>query len=145
MKVHVFILIGIVFIVLVGIVLASLKRRGDALANYYVNNYGQGMRQTRYHHIDLSDEDLEWLIWYYNDEVKTRYHKVAGGTLVERGSPFQIQILKDLRNRQLTDEQIDEIDMKLYQTMKLIQRYGPERYRQMDEMRQKLQRIRKYS
>ena len=141
MKVLVFILIGIVFIVLVWIILAALKRRGDALANYYVNNYGQGNLKTRYHHVDLSDEDLEWLIWYYNDEVKTRYHKVAGGTLVERGSQFQLQILRDLRNRQLTDEQIDEIDMKLFLTMRSIQRYSQERYQQMDEMRKKLKRI----
>ena len=113
---------------------------------YYVNHYGRKSQSDRYHLLKtISDEDLEWLFRFYNNEIRTRTHKTAGGMLVERPSPFQLQIERDLKNRRLSDEQIDELTLKLYKGMERIRRYDPERTRKMDDIRQQLQRIKKYS
>ena len=113
-----------------------------AASIYYVNHYGQKPQSGRTHPVsNLSDEELEWLLRFYDNEIKTRYHKVAGGMLVESGSSFQIQIERDLKNRRLSDEQIDELTRKLFEMMGRIERYDQERYRKMDDIRQKLKQL----
>lgn len=57
--------------------------------------------------------------------------------LVENASEFQLQIERDLKNRRLSNEQIDELTLKLLASMKRIERYDRDRYRKMDDMRQK--------
>ena len=86
-------------------------------------------------------EELDWLMRFYDNEIKTRYYKTAGGMLVENSSQFQIQVERDLKNRRLSDEQIDELTMKLLGSMERIERYDQERYQKMGEMRQKLIRL----
>jgi hypothetical protein len=61
--------------------------------------------------------------------------------LVENASDFQVQIERDLKHRQLSDEQIDELTLKLFKSMERIERYDRDRYRKMDGMRQKLKRL----
>ena len=113
---------------------------------YYVNNYGRKSQSDRYHPLKtISDEDLEWLFRFYDNEISTRTYRTAGGMLVERPSPFQLQIESDLKNRRLSDEQIDELTQKLYKGMERIRRYDPERTRKMEEIRQQLQRIKTVS
>ncbi len=138
----VIIVLVIVIAVLAAVLYISRKRRQAYSSIYYVNNYGQGSEKAQYHLInDLTDEDLEWLIRYYDNEIKTRYHKVAGGMLVENASEFQLRLERDLKNRRLNDVQIDELTMKLFESMKRIERYDRDRYRKMDDMRQKLKQL----
>ena len=120
----------------------SRKRRQTYSSIYYVNNYGRGSVKAQYHPVNnLTDEELEWLLRFYDNEIKTQYHKVAGGMLVENASDFQVQIERDLKHRQLSDEQIDELTLKLFKSMERIERYDRDRYRKMDGMRQKLKRL----
>lgn len=118
------------------------KRKHDYSSIYYVSNYGRGSRRIQYHTVNnLTDEELEWILRFYDNEIKTRYHKVAGGMLVENASGFQLQIERDLKNRRLSNEQIDELTLKLLASMKRIERYDRDRYRKMDDMRQKLKQL----
>lgn len=111
----------------------SRKRRQTYSSIYYVNNYGRESVKAQYHPVNnLTDEELEWLLRFYDNEIKTRYHKVAGGMLVENVSDFQVQIERDLKHRQLSDEQIDELTLKLFKSMERIERYDRDRYRKMD-------------
>lgn len=129
----------IVIAAIAGILYSSWKRQQAYSSIYYVNNYGRSSRSVRYHPVNnLTDEELNWLMRFYDNEIKTRYYKTAGGMLVENSSQFQIQVERDLKNRRLSDEQIDELTMKLLRSMERIERYDPERYQKMGEMRQKL-------
>ncbi len=136
----VLIVVGVIVIAAIaGILYSSWKRQQAYSSIYHVNNYGRSSRMVRYHPVNnLTDEELDWLFWFYDNEIKTRYHKVAGGMLVERSSQFQTQIERDLKNRRLTDEQIDELTLKLFNSMREIERYDQKRYQKMGEMRQKL-------
>ena len=136
----VLVIVGIIVLAAIaGILYSSWKRQQAYSSIYHVNNYGRSSRSVRYHPVNnLTDEELDWLMRFYDNEIKTRYHKTAGGMLVEKSSQFQIQVERDLENRQLSDEQIDELTMKLLGSMKRIERYDQERYRKMGEMRQKL-------
>ena len=136
----VLVIVGIIVLAAIaGILYSSGKRQQAYSSIYHVNNYGRSSRSVRYHPVNnLTDEELDWLMRFYDNEIKTRYYKTAGGMLVEKSSQFQIQVERDLENRQLSDEQIDELTMKLLGSMKRIERYDPERYRKMGEMRQKL-------
>jgi hypothetical protein len=129
----------IVMAVIAGMLYFFWKKRQAYSSIYYVNNYGRSSRPVRYHPVsNLTDEELGWLMRVYDNEIKTRYHKTAGGMLVENASQFQIQVERDLKNRRLSDEQINELTMKLLGSMERIERYDPERYQKMGEMRQKL-------
>ena len=143
----VLVIVGIIVIAAIaGILYTTWKKRQAYSAIYYVNNYGRSSREVRYHPVNnLTDEELDWLMRFYDNEIKTRYHKTAGGMLVEKSSQFQIQVERDLENRQLSDEQIDELTMKLLGSMKRIERYDQERYRKMGEMRQKLIQLKNVS
>lgn len=61
--------------------------------------------------------------------------------LVENASEFQLRLERDLKNRRLSDVQIDELTSKLFESMKRIERYDRDRYRKMDDMRQKLKQL----
>ncbi len=140
----VLIIVGIIVIATIaGILYYSRKKRQEAYSSIYdVTNYGRSSRAVRYHPVNnLTDEELDWLMRFYDNEIKTRYYKTAGGMLVENSSQFQIQVEQDLKNRRLSDEQIDELTMKLLGSMEKIERYDPERYRKMGEMRQKLKEL----
>jgi len=129
----------IVIAVIAGMLYSAWKKRQAYSSISYVNHYGRSSTAVRYHPVNnLTDEELDWLMRFYDNEIKTRYHKTAGGMLVEKSSQFQIQVERDLSNRRLSDEQIDELTMKLLGSMKRIERYDPERYQKMGEMRQKL-------
>ena len=98
--------------------------------------------ENRYHLLsNLSNEELEWLKKFYDDEIGTKYHKVAGGMLVERPSEFQLQIESALDNRMLSDAQIDEINDKIWKKMQWMQRSAPQTYQQLDDMRKKLNQL----
>jgi len=127
---------------LAGILYARRKRRQAYASIYYVNNYGRRQKETLCHPVsNLTDEELEWLLRFYDGEIKTRYHRTAGGMLVEKSSDFQIQTERDLKNRRLSDEQIDELTLRLLAGMKRIERYDQDRYRKMESIYHRLKQL----
>ena len=137
------IVVAIACIAVLGVWLVARRRRSFVPPIIPVSH----IQYASYHSLDsLSDEELDWLIHFYNDRIKTREYRVPGGTLVERPSEFQHQVERDLENRQLADVQIDDIDSKLWDLMNLIKPYLSDpyqkgRYDEMESMRQKLRRI----
>jgi len=142
MKAVVIIVSAIVIAALAGAVYVSRKRYQAYSSISYVSSYGRSSLKTQYHPVsNLTDEELEWLFRFYDNEIKTRYHRTAGGMLVERPSDFRIQTERDLKNRQLSDEQIDELTSLLLEGMQRIERYDQDRYRKMESIRQKLKQL----
>ena len=144
MKLIIVIATVIVIAAAAGILFASWKKRQAYASIYDVKNYGRGSRTVPYHPLrNLSDNELEWLMRFYDNEIRTRYHKTAGGMLVERPSPAQLQVERDLKDRRLSDDEIDELTLKLFDSMKRIERYDPERAQKMGDLREKLIQLKK--
>ena len=61
--------------------------------------------------------------------------------LVEKSSDFKIQTERDLKNRRLSDEQIDELTLRLLAGMKRIERYDQDRYRKMESIYHRLKQL----
>ena len=143
--ISVLVIIAVIAAVLIaGIVYAARRRKEAYDAIYYVNNYGRSAKTVQYHPINnMTNEELDWLFRLYDEQIKTRYHKVAGGMLVERSSEFQLQVERDLKNRRLHDEQIDELTAALQGVMDRIRRYDSERCAKMEMMVRKLNSLKK--
>ena len=128
--------------VIVGVVVHLIRRKkmiSDWEAMQYMANLNRRPGDSRYHLVTtLTDEELGWLMKYYDDQIKTRYHKVAGGMLVERSSEFELQVERDLEKKLLSDAQIDDINSRLFQSMQRLERYNPELYKKMESIRQRL-------
>ena len=68
----------------------------------------------------LTQDELDWLSTFYENWTRVKYDSGTRGLSIKRPTSFHLKALKSMKNRQLTEAQLDDVIEKLYNRINRI-------------------------